>query len=73
MAKTEKRKTPKRDDIALDWSLVRVMQNHMHVFGFASVVDNLIATCDDKLEQWEQRREKAKKLRKALGDNYGRN
>ena len=61
------------EDIAKDWSLIGQMNNHIHVFGFASIVDNLIAACEDKLSQWNERLEKAKKLRKTLGDNYGQN
>lgn len=69
---TENKQTEKKD-IARDWNLIKELDSHIHVFGFASVIDNLVAACEDKINLWRQRLEKAKKLRKTLGDNYGRN
>lgn len=63
----------KQDDIAKDWSLINQINQHVHIYGFASLIDNLIVGCEDKIAQWEERLKKAKRLRKTLGDNYGRN
>ena len=68
-----KKKADKEKDIAKDWNLIGQINNHIHVFGFASAIDNLVAACEDKISQWNERLKKAKKLRKVLGDNYGQN
>jgi len=69
----KKTSTLNNDDIPHDYSLMNNLQNHMQVYGFASAIDNVVAACEDKLIQWNQRLAKAKKLRKTLGENYGRN
>lgn len=69
----KQKETPEIDDIAKDWALIGQIHNHIHVYGFASVLDNLVIACDDKVSRWEERLKKAKKLRKTLGDVYGRN
>lgn len=66
-------KSTKQSNITRDYSLMSNMRNHIRVYGFASVVDNIVATCEDGLVQWNERLVKAKKLRKVLGGNYGRN
>lgn len=71
MAKAKKK--TEQDDIVRDHSLMLQINNHIHIYGFASAVDNLVAACEDKLIQWTERLEKARKLRKALGNNWGRN
>ena len=60
-------------DIAKDQNLMNQMNSHMQVFGYTSVVDNIIATCEDNIIKWQQRLKKSKKLRASLGDNWGRN
>ncbi len=66
-----KKKT--EDEICRDYSLMSSINNHIHVYGFASAVDNLVAACEDKVVRWKERVVKAKKLRKTLGSNWGRN
>ena len=70
---SKSKNTSKQDDIARDYSLMLQITTHAHTFGFASVIDNVVAACEDKLIQWNQRLDKAKKLRKVLGNDYGRN
>ena len=68
-----KAKKPDKDDITRDYSLMNSINNHIHVFGFASAVDNLFAACEDKVARWNQRLAKAKKIRDIHGKPTGRN
>ncbi len=68
-----KKKLNESDDITRDYGLMGQISAHIHVYGFASAVDNLVAACEDNMDKWKERLEKAKKLRKVLGNNYGRN
>lgn len=68
-----KKKLDESDDITRDYSLMNQTSIHIGVYGFTSAVDNLIATCEDNVDRWKDRLEKAKKLRKSLGSNWGRN
>ena len=68
-----KKKSYEVDDIVRDHSLMSQTKIHMDVYGFASAVDNLVVTCEDNIEKWQERLKKAEKMRKSLGDNWGRN
>lgn len=68
-----KKKLNEPEDIARDHSLMRQISVHIGVYGFTSAVDNLVAACEDNVDRWNERLEKAKKLRKSLGSNWGRN
>ena len=60
-------------DVVRDHSLMNQTKIHIDVYGFASAVDNLVVTCEDNMDKWKERLEKAKRLRKSLGSNWGRN
>ena len=68
-----KKKTDEPDDIVRDHGLMSQINTHITVYGFTSAVDNLVAACEDKVDKWKERLEKAKKLRKSLGSDWGRN
>ena len=68
-----KKKTDELDDVVRDHSLMNQTKIHIDVYGFASAVDNLVVTCEDNMDKWKERLEKAKSLRKSLGSNWGRN
>lgn len=73
MTKQTKKPQDQDDDIARDHSLMSQINGHTHVFGFTSMFDNIVAACEDKVSQWQERLEKAKKIRKSLGDSFGKN
>ncbi len=69
----KKKVTKPKDEITRDHSLMHAINGHIQVYGFVSAVDNLVAACEDKVIRWQERLGKAKKLRKTLGSNWGRN
>ena len=71
MSKTKKKSD--EPEITRDYSLMNQIRVHIGVYGFTSAVDNLVTTCEDNVDRWKERLEKAKKLRKSLGSDWGRN